>query len=484
LLKIQSSNRFFIDTLKLGAGTTIGQILIAFSAPILSRLYLPEAFGAFAVFNSLVITLSMISGLRYELAILLPHDDRDGFHLLNLQMLLNLSFALVFGVLIGVFRHPLASALGRPDLANLLWWSGFAILLFGVFNGMNYWNTRFRRYKMVGFARIVDSAVMTLTQIALAVRLNLGAGGLIAGLLIGKAAENSVHLVTICKEDRHFWRLENRWQHSKALMHKYRKFPQFNMWATLLNTLSWQAPALLLTAMFDLKVAGFYAIGERVIRLPMNVIGRAIAQVFFQQGAEAHRTGKLRDIFCQTVRMLSVLGLIPTLILSLAGRDLFTVLLGAQWAEAGVYVQILSIWAFIWFLSSPLSTIITITEKQEKSLLFNILILSTRLISLAVGGLLHSARLAMLIFALTGIFSYGWLLLYTGTESGVRPRTTLKLLLATDWRWIVFTVLSLSALRLFSLSPIWMCFAAIAILGAYSLTIAKQLTATVRISRS
>jgi hypothetical protein len=108
---------------------------------------LPEAFGAFAVFNSLVHPLSMISGLRYELAILLPHDDRDVFHLLNLQMLLNLSFALVFGVLIGVFSSPLASALGRPDFANLLWWSGFAFCCLVFFNGMNYWNTRFSAIK-------------------------------------------------------------------------------------------------------------------------------------------------------------------------------------------------------------------------------------------------------------------------------------------------------------------------------------------------
>ncbi|MBN1542350.1 oligosaccharide flippase family protein [candidate division KSB1 bacterium] len=483
MFRIHTSNRFFLDTLKLGAGTSIGQVLVALSAPILSRLYLPEAFGAFAVFNSVVLTFSMISGFRYELAILLPQDDHDAFDLLTLQLALNLLFAVIVGLLIGIFSDTIATSLGQPDIANLLWLAGVGIFLFGSFNGINYWNSRFRRYRMLGMARIINSMVTTLTQVVAALSLFAGAGGLIFGLLIGKTAENGLQLLTMSRGDRHFTGRQGRWASIKALMCKYRKFPQYNTWATLLNTLAWQTPALFLTALFGLEIAGFYAIGERVIRLPMNVVGRAIAQVFFQQGAEAHRAGKMHDIYCQTLRMLSVLGLMPTLILSLAGRDLFSVILGSQWAEAGLYVQILALWAFVWFLASPLSTIISITEKQEKSLLFNILILGTRLISLIIGGVLHSPRLALILFSVTGILSYGWLLIWTGQESGVSVKKTVVLIFSTDWRWAIATMVVLVSLLLISASSIWVCVSAVILMGGYGLSIGRRLKPMLRFGR-
>ncbi len=75
-------------------------------------------------------------------------------------------------------------------------------------------------------------------------------------------------------------------------------------------------------------------------------------------------------------------------ILLFIGKDLFIVFFGSQWAETGLFVQILSIWAFVWFITSPLTVMVAIFEKQLWGLKINLIIFSTRLISLVIGGLL------------------------------------------------------------------------------------------------
>ena len=117
----------------------------------------------------------------------------------------------------------------------------------------------------------------------------------------------------------------------------------------------------------------------------------------------------------------------PILILTIVGSDVFTVVFGKAWAEAGVYAQILSLWAFIWFISSPLTTIYVVVEKPHFGFHYNFFNLTTRLLSLVIGGLLGSARMALILFSISGILVYGYLCLKMMSYSGVKASTALKI---------------------------------------------------------
>ena len=125
--------------------------------------------------------------------------------------------------------------------------------------------------------------------------------------------------------------------------------------------------------------------------------------------------------------MLVIIGMFPILILTIVGSDVFTVVFGKAWAEAGVYAQILSLWAFVWFISSPLTTIYVVVEKPHFGFHYNFFNLATRLLSLVIGGLLGSARLALILFSISGILVYGYLCLKMMSYSGVKASTALKI---------------------------------------------------------
>jgi lipopolysaccharide exporter len=295
-------------------------------------------------------------------------------------------------------------------------------------------------------------------------------------LFIGKISEDCIHLFGIIQNDKDIFKKGINKSNLVAQMKKYKKFPKFSLWASLINTFSWQVPTLFLALFFNTTIVGFYMMGDRVIRMPINVIGRAIAQVFFQKGAEAHREGKIDLIFLQTVKMLSQIGFIPLLVLTFVGKELFIVLLGQKWAEAGVYVQIMAPWAFILFLAFPLSNIINISEKQEKGLLFNVFILTSRIAALIIGGIADSPRLALAIFSFSGVLCYGWLLLWTGEVAQVPWQKTLRAVFSSDIRWSLSTVMILTILKFLPVSVWGLSFASALIVLLYFFLLWKRIS--------
>ncbi len=153
----------------------------------------------------------------------------------------------------------------------------------------------------------------------------------------------------------------------------------------------------------------------------MNLIGSSISDVFFQRASIARYEGTLDSLVENVLRILIIVSLFPISILTIAGSDLFYVFFGQEWVEAGVYAQILGIWAFVWFISSPLSAIFSVMEIQQYELTFNFLNIITRLLSLVIGGFMGSARIALLLFSISGVLVYGYflwrILIYSGVET-------------------------------------------------------------------
>ena len=113
-----------------------------------------------------------------------------------------------------------------------------------------------------------------------------------------------------------------------ANMKRYRKFPMYSSWSALLNTMSWQLPALMLGIFFSPIIVGYYALGVRIIQIPMQSIGQAVSQVFIQRAAKAKNENKLTSLVDELIRRLFIIGLFPALLLSIIGKDFFVIIFG------------------------------------------------------------------------------------------------------------------------------------------------------------
>lgn len=158
----------------------------------------------------------------------------------------------------------------------------------------------------------------------------------------------------------------------------------------------------------------------------MSLVGSAIAQVFFQRAAEARKSGNLAVLVQTITEVLLKIIVFPVLTLMVVGPELFSFVFGDIWSEAGIYIQILSIWIIFWFLYSPLSTIYVVLEKQNLGLRFNILNLSTRFLSLFIGGMAGSVYLALALFSISGVVIYGAFCLVLVKMAGVTAKDIIR----------------------------------------------------------
>jgi len=381
-----------------------------------------------AIYTSITTILGVIACLRYELAITLPEKDEDAANVLGATLFFAVLMTLLALIVIGWGREFIIHLLKAPALGPWLWLVPPATFLAGVFLGFNYWNTRTRHFGRLSISRILQSVSTVTSQITLGLTGVAPGGALIISSVGGQMLAVLTLGVQIFRDDKDIFQKAVRPRKILAAVKRYRKFPLYDAWSALLNSFSWQLPAFLLSAFFSSAVVGYYSLGFRILQLPMSLIGSAIAQVFYPRAAEAHQQGNLSVLVENTFHRLVLVGLFPMLTLTLTGRDLFTIFFGPEWAEAGSYAQILSIWAFVWFISSPLSTIFNVLEKQERMLRWNIANFVTRFLSLWIGGMLQEPRISIFLFAATGIFVYGYINYSILSTAGVPRRNVIRIL--------------------------------------------------------
>ena len=112
------TNTFARGVSVLVGGTTSAQVLTVMAAPLLTRLYTPEDFGVLAVYAGLLALFSVISSLRYELAIPLPETKREAINVLILSLLSVGLTTGISGLMVVLVGDEIAAALETPNLTE------------------------------------------------------------------------------------------------------------------------------------------------------------------------------------------------------------------------------------------------------------------------------------------------------------------------------------------------------------------------------
>jgi O-antigen/teichoic acid export membrane protein len=127
------------------------------------------------------------------------------------------------------------------------------------------------------------------------------------------------------------------------------------------------------------------------------------------------------------------------------GEELFAVLLGEPWREAGVYTQILAPFVFFWFISSPLSQLINVKERQGTGVLLQAAILVFRVVPLIIGGLLGDARFAIILFSISGAAVYGFLSWWLVGIAGGSRRSAFRVIMKYGFQFAPAVVILTAA---------------------------------------
>jgi len=402
-LKKLISGRFFKNLAILMSGTAIAQGLAFAASPILSRLYDPSAFGVFGLFIAATGIISVIASGKYELAIILPKKDEDAANILLLSLSIIICISIISFFLILLFRHSIAEILGSKDLVPLLWWAPVSIFFTGLYNVFNYWTTRRKQFKRLSISRVIQSSAREVTQLMTGRLSSLQGGGLVMGQLVGQAGSAGALIAQTYREDYPLIKKSYNKKRLYELAREYKDFPKYNAVQTFLNSISQNAPAILLAYFFSPVVVGLYWFTHRILFAPNQLIGNSLRQVFYQKANEVVKEGKSAfKIYISSTSSLVLLGIIPFFLILTGGPGIFSFIFGNEWIEAGRLAQWLIIWWFFLFINPPTIMMIPILNLQKVHFVISIAGIIFRIISIVIGGMFSSSTLAIALFSLVG----------------------------------------------------------------------------------
>ncbi len=413
-----NSISFITNVYKVASGNILGQLFLIISSPIITRIYSPEIFGIFAICSSIVHIISSISPLRYDIAIVISKKDTDASNLLFISFLLTiLSSIFSFFVLkmlnyIGLESNSIKVLSTYPGLISV------SIMISALLIILISWETRFSQFAIIGKLRAIRALGTSTVPIIYGFLFKGSVYGLFLGDIIGGLIGLLFLIVVNIKQSGLRFLNEISREQSFSLLRRYKSFPIYSTWAVIVNSLSLQLPVIILISFYPVSVVGYYALANRMLQIPQGIINSSVGQVFFKTSKDLDHVHILVN---KTLSRLLMIAFFPIIIISLIGSDLFQVVFGYEWYDAGLYAQSLSLWVFSAILVGPLAHLVNVYEKQKIGLLINILRMIFRLGSLLIGAfIMDNPIYTLVLFSVSGfVTNIGflfWLLKISGSS--------------------------------------------------------------------
>ena len=171
----------------------------------------------------------------------------------------------------------------------------------------------------------------------------------------------------------------------------------------LVNTLSGNLPALLLTPFFGLGQLGFFAMAMTLAFRPITMITSAMYQVFFERVAQKVRDGQsvMGSLSKRWAQMAIIV--IPTMtLLTIIMPWLVRFLLGAGWEQTSTLIRYMIPWITCVLMISPLGFVGDVFGKQKFFLIVEIIYLILRVGAMVLGIWMNNFEWAIILLSAAG----------------------------------------------------------------------------------
>lgn len=363
-------------TLTLLTGGALAQLVPLLLGPVITRLFTPEAMGAYTGFATMAATVAVVACARYEFALPMARDEQEAHALLALSIRI-LGWITLLAYALGAVWQGLAQA-------DLMHWLSPAVLVAGGLQLLVMWNNRAQRFRALSISRVVQYGGAAVLQVALGWWLwqqaHQPAGVQSAwALVVAPILASLLAMLFLFRPSPvGGWRsvfppdpAETRSAGARLLhqrmakaMRRYKDFPLLNTPHAFLGTLQDALAVAILIAWSGEAAAGFWGLALRYLKAPATLVGGAVSQALYPrlagaQPADAQRT--VRHIML----LLAGVALVLMLVLLAAGPWLFRAVFGDQWHEAGELARALAPYIAAHFVAAPLAVVTMAWQAQR-----------------------------------------------------------------------------------------------------------------------
>ncbi len=325
----------------LAGGTVLVQALGVISSPILTRIYTTDEFGLLAVFASVLALASSILSFKYEYAIPLPDCKKEVINLVILCITLVIITSSIFAIISYFFYDELLQLKKIRLIGKYIWLLPVGFLFTGFYNVFNLWAVRERIYPTIARTKISQGVTSLSTQLGLGL-LKFGPLGLLFGQVLGQSAGVGTLV-------RKFWSKNKADLSSVSFLtirhvaYRYKSFPLYQSIASLMISAGSQVPSLLLAAYYGVEIAGLYFLTQKVLAVPISLIGTSVSKVFWGEAARlTNEPKKLQRLYKSLNKRLLLYAFPPTIFLVIGGQWIFKFVFGPEWIQSGLFIQVMA----------------------------------------------------------------------------------------------------------------------------------------------
>lgn len=315
-----------------------GAIMTFIALPVLTRLYSVADFGAYGIALAIVSILSTVANLRLDQALLIA-DEQDKKSLIFEGAVFSTVIAVISGIVISaILNVEMAGAVATGVLANTLIQSLY-----------NYRFSAHQEYFCAGL-NIFRSAIVVAVQLSLPLVMQIS---LVNSYNLSSVIMIVAVLIYLIKHQLY----QVSWQ---AFKH-YKDFIYANTPHALLNSFSHNLPYYVVSHFVGVQAMGFYAIVERTLRVPINLISQTLRQFFIRQ---FKTTDSNQNAFKVSV-LLSLVSLPLFAIFFILPESLYLWVFGSEWVGISSYFQILALGYWAIFCNPPSSAFLIAQRNSQ-----------------------------------------------------------------------------------------------------------------------
>lgn len=391
------------------SGTVSAQLILLISLPLLSRLFTPHDFGIFTFLTSITSVIVPVATLRLESAAMLPssHNRSSALFIISIASII---FTSMVAAIVATFLHK-SGHFSEYDIVNFGIWIGLFTFSYALFLLLSQIALREMQYSQIAKRTLIRSIMTTLAQISFGMA-KIFPNGLLIGALIGQFAG----LAPMARTIRPYFKVPS-FTLCKSVLREYWRFPIIFTPSALLNAFGLYAPLIFFTANFGAAEGGQLGMADRIISMPLALIGVVVGQVIDAETAKImrlHKSGLLRAYRKFSI-ILAAFGSLVSLTGFLLGPIIVPWILGSNWKDAGVYVSVLALSAGIRLVSSPLSRFLILLQRSMLNScldLMRVLLIATSMFYIAQSELTPFQATGILYTSLTATYAISWIATY------------------------------------------------------------------------
>lgn len=326
----------------IAGGSAAAQIISLVLSPVITRLYSPKEMGVFSVFTSILMILSAVASLRYDRAIPVPKHSEEAVRVVVVSLALLPLTAVFISLLIILAGQPIAALMKLSSFARYFWLLPIGLICLGIYQALNYWCLRERLYSVIARTKFTQAFSQSAIQIGGGIAFG-SIWCLFIGYVIGQSAGAGAFIrhfrLRVSKQLRAI-----RFSDLISTAKRYKRFPLLTSWSQIINAAGQQLPILMLASLYSPQVAGWYALGHRVLALPVSMISNSVSQVYLAEASRLmHEAPKALPRHFLRISSKLLLFAIPITLIGITSPWLCPLIFGRAWYQAGIYAAIMAL---------------------------------------------------------------------------------------------------------------------------------------------